>query len=472
MRAALIALALFAAACPPLSDDYEIVGTGGAGIGAAGSAFGGADGEAGSGGVGGAGGSSGSGAMAGSAGSGGDSGADAGDAGCGVCDASCCSGACVDVLSDPNHCGACGSACPKGRACNFGKCSSGWVAMSATSFAPREKAAHAWTGSRMFIFAGADAAGVALGDSALYDPMEAQQSGWTLIPAGSGAPSPRILATALDLGGSVLVMGGGDAAGTADYADGAIFDLTSKTWQPVPDAPKARRAPVMARKGEKVLLWGGWDSSNKPVAGTHVLDLGTKVWTTVSTEPSARSEFAWANSADELYVYGGRVAGTTKSDEAHRATITSGVWSAAGKGPSGRYASFGAWDGTRFWVWGGRDDNNAKADGAAYQGTWSALATTGAPAARAAPPRHTGWSARVADQVVLLVGGMTTTGTYFRNGGIYDASAATPKWTSVGDWPSSEDHAWGAAVWTGQELVVWGGRTGTALTSKGVRYQP
>ena len=67
---------------------------------------------------------------------------------------------------------------------------------------------------------------------------------------------------------------------------------------------------------------------------------------------------------------------------------------------------------------------------------------------------------------------MSTAGTYFRNGGVYDASGATPKWAVVDDWKSGEDHAWGAGVWTGQELVLWGGRTGASLTSKGERYLP
>jgi hypothetical protein len=33
-----------------------------------------------------------------------------------------CNGACVDLRSDPNHCGACGSVCPSGARCELGAC--------------------------------------------------------------------------------------------------------------------------------------------------------------------------------------------------------------------------------------------------------------------------------------------------------------------------------------------------------------
>ena len=59
-----------------------------------------------------------------------DSGYDAGpDSGSGVggpCPCAsglaCCDGVCIDVLSDVNHCGECGSPCGANRTCNAGRC--------------------------------------------------------------------------------------------------------------------------------------------------------------------------------------------------------------------------------------------------------------------------------------------------------------------------------------------------------------
>jgi hypothetical protein len=45
-----------------------------------------------------------------------------------VCVTGCCGGesrcgsSCVDLTSNPNHCGACANACPAGHACVAGSC--------------------------------------------------------------------------------------------------------------------------------------------------------------------------------------------------------------------------------------------------------------------------------------------------------------------------------------------------------------
>jgi hypothetical protein len=459
-------LGAFAVACPPLSDDYSIVDDDG---GVAGDAsVGGTAGASSGGGSGGL--------LAGAGGTAGDAAADGpADAGCDDCAKTCCSNDCVDLDLDPKHCGACGETCPAKRTCNFGKCASGWIATSTppTGFAARTKAASVWTGSRVFVWGGADANGAELDTGALYDPIT---DTWTSIPSGPNTPSKRVLATAVATGSSVIVFGGGDNAGTLDYSDGGVFDLASQSWSSIPAAPSARRAALGVWAGSRALFWGGWDKTGAPVPSTFYYDpsLGWSAATT-SVDPSARGEVAWATSSSDLFLFGGLLSGTSKTDELYSESLQSGAWSVLPKGPSARYGAFGAWEGQSLVIWGGRDESNAMADGKTWDGSlWTDLPPAGAVVTpRWTSRRRAGWSASVAAGVVLFAGGLSTNPeTILTDGVVLDFTGTSPSWKSVPAWPSGERHEWGVGVWTGSELFVWGGQSGNILTLKGERYLP
>jgi hypothetical protein len=212
------------------------------------------------------------------------------------------------------------------------------------------------------------------------------------------------------------------------------------------------------------------------VAGAHFFAPASG-WSADTGAPPARRDAASAVSNTDLFLYGGRaqaLPGAPKFDTAFRLGLADGAWASIEKGPSGRYGSFGASDGKRFFVWGGRDDNTTKPGGSVYSGTaWGPCANTGTPSARYASEREAGWAVGVRDGVVLVLGGRTVVPpATLRDGGIYDMSGGTAIWKPVPAWPSGEDHDWAAAVWTGSEFVIWGGRTGSTPTAKGVRYLP
>src|SRR5512138_30788 len=137
------------------------------------------------------------------------------------CSATCCGEQCVDLGSSANHCGDCSRACPTGRACRAGTCF-GWTSMSAPpqDLVAREKAAYAVMNGKLLVFGGLDGDGNALGSGAIYDP---ETDGWTMLPMGTNAPSPRQLATAVWSGLRMFVVGGQDAGTTLAYSDGARF---------------------------------------------------------------------------------------------------------------------------------------------------------------------------------------------------------------------------------------------------------
>jgi len=476
-----LALASLLPGCPlALLDDYEITsenakvddagfggsvatgGNGGSQGGAGGSATGGtsAAGDAGAGASGGTGGAGGSEPM---------------DAGCdpSSCASACCGAECVDTMRDARHCGGCDSRCPALRACVFGACSAGWLTVGAppTAFVAREKAAYVWAGDRVFIWGGVDEAGSELDTGALYDPVTDQ---WTPIAKDGHTPKPRALATAVWTGSVVLVWGGGDAAGTSDYDAGARYDPAANSWTDMAPAPMARRAPVGVWTGTKALFWGGWDMAGAPIAGAAYYDPGANAWTPATTEggPGAVLHAASAWSGTHFYTYGGQPGGTGRFDKAFRLDPAADLWTALPNGPSARYGAFGNWDGSAFVAVNGRDGATPKDDGEYFAGTnWAPIPKGGMPTNRFAPHRRSGWTAAVRDGVSLFVGGMAvTSATFVHNGGKYER--ALNQWTTVPAWPSAQDHEWGVGVWTGTELVVWGGRSGGGLTDVGERYLP
>jgi hypothetical protein len=190
--------------------------------------------------------------------------------------------------------------------------------------------------------------------------------------------------------------------------------------------------------------------------------------------PAARTEPTVGWSGSSLLVYGGNIGGGTYTSRIYTYDVTANAWSQGKDGPSARYGAFGTWDGTYLSAWSGASP--LQANGKIYEPTadkWTAMATTGQPASRWAPNRQTGWSARIKPGVTLFVGGMgATTTAFFTDGGIYNST--TNSWSAVAAWPSAYSHLYGVGVWSGSELVVWGGRTGTAaaLTTVGERYRP
>lgn len=384
---------------------------------------------------------------------------------------------CVNPTTDSANCGGCGNDCGIGRSCAGAACTPRWVAMLAPpgSFVAREKSAHSAMGSKVFIWGGSTAAQADLNDGAVYDPA---LDAWSAVSAGGTPPSARVLATAVWTGSVVVVWGGGNAAGTADFSSGGRYDPVSGTWQAMATlgAPAGRRGSFAFWTGSRVLVYGGVDRFGTPSPALGLYDPVNDVWSQASTigQPSARTHPTVGFSGSLLVIYGGLVNGNNANDRQYTYDVAANTWR-QGNGPSARYGAFGTWEGTYVVVWSGASPQ-LKSDGELYDpnaNIWSKMTNMGSPQPRWAPRRQTGWSARVKPGVTLMVGGLgAMANMFFRDGGLYNST--TNSWTPIAAWPSGASHFWGVGVWTGSELVVWGGRTGTAsaLTTAGERYLP
>ncbi len=189
--------------------------------------------------------------------------------------------------------------------------------------------------------------------------------------------------------------------------------------------------------------------------------------------PSKVVHAAAAFTGSDLYVSGGRADNGGISAGSNVYSVVNNKWAALTTGPSARYGALGAWDSSGFVVWAGRDDANAFNDGQRYDPSatsWAAVTQGGAPAVRHAPWRESGWAARISSNTVLFLGGLDASGKPQTDGGIYGSTGDT--WTSVPDWPSKEDHRFGAGVWAGGEFVLWGGLHKGTPTTTGERFRP
>jgi N-acetylneuraminic acid mutarotase len=340
-------------------------------------------------------------------------------------------------------------------------------------FVAREKSAYAAMGDKVFIWGGADALAKDLADGALYDPVS---DTWSALPTAGSPPTARVFATAVWTGSVMVVWGGGNAANTADYASGSRFDPATNTWSAMTTvgAPSARRVAYGFWTGSRVLFFGGSDKGTNAVAGVYLYDPVNDKWSTGSGlgQPMARLNPTVGWSGTQLLVYGG-VVSNNETQSTYSYDLASNTWAHVSDGPSSRSGAFGAWDGAFLLAWSGYN-NGFRTDGKLYEPTgdkWTTMGTSNQPSARWSPNRYTGWSFRIKPHVTLMVGGSGNS--FVTTGGTYNST--TNAWTAVGAWPSGASHIYGVAVWTGAELVMWGGRTGTAagtLTSAGERYLP
>ncbi len=150
------------------------------------------------------------------------------------------------------------------------------------------------------------------------------------------------------------------------------------------------------------------------------------------------------------------------------------AWKSIATGiPSARQDHTAVWTGSEMIVWGGHDDDNYNYDhtlndGARYSPTsssWKLLPTINSPLAR------DGHTAIWTGSEMIIWGGWDGYGTDTLNdGGRYNPT--TDSWMPlliVGAPSARYDHT---AIWTGSEMIVWGGWDGTDVLGDGARYNP
>jgi hypothetical protein len=194
--------------------------------------------------------------------------------------------------------------------------------------------------------------------------------------------------------------------------------------------------------------------------------------------PSDRHDHTAVWSVAEVIIWGGQGTHATPLNSGGRLDPRTGTWRpmATAGAPSPRWGHTAVWTGTEMIVWGGYArlccGEAALATGARYDpvsDTWTPTAAAGAPSARG---RH---SAVWTGSEMIVWGGEGAFG-LLGTGAAYDPSADTWSAVSASDAPPpTHCHV---SLWTGSEMIVWGGQTdrhlgcGLFSTNTGARYDP
>jgi len=322
-----------------------------------------------------------------------------------------------------------------------------------------------WTGNEMIVWGGAFGTTNHPGfdNGARYDPV---LDHWSAMST-TGTPERRESHTAVWTGNEMVVWGG-RSAGTGIRGTGGRYDPMSDTWTPVSlvNASEPRTNHTAVWSGSEMILWGGGLSS----AGARYSPQ-TDTWSSMATSqaPSPRAQHTAIWSGQEMIVWGGSDGGTGGFGDGARYDPLSDTWISLSPNdaPTARRSHTAVWTGSEMVVWGG-GVNSGAVDGSmvgAYDpgnDSWSLTATVNAPVGR---DHHTGvWTG----SEMVVWGGKNSTSTG-PAGGLYDPT--TQSWRPVTESDAPAARYRHGAVWTGDRMIVWGGNTGfTGTLYSGSRY--
>ncbi|MGH9867958.1 MAG: Kelch repeat-containing protein [Candidatus Polarisedimenticolia bacterium] len=360
-------------------------------------------------------------------------------------------------------------------------------APTTTVNAPRGRERHAavWTGSRMIVWGGYDNFTFPhhLDTGGRYDPGT---DTWTATTT-SNAPSARQAHSAVWTGSRMVVWGG--FSGSLHLDTGGQYDPITDTWAPTStaNAPASRLGHHAVWTGSQMVVWGG-DSGGPLLDSGGRYDPATDTWNPVTTTnaPSGRRGHTSVWTGGLMMVWGGYDDAISLNgvDTGGRYDPATDTWTPTSTkdGPSPRYGHTAIWTGHWVLVWGGYSTEYATflGSGGRYDpaiDTWTptsfALAGRGYHTAIWTGSVMVVWGGVTLEEGCTICGGDDCCGlfeVYFGDGARYDPIINGWTWITGSNAPSARrSHT---SVWTGSQMVVWGGYDGNLELDTGGRYDP
>jgi N-acetylneuraminic acid mutarotase len=353
-----------------------------------------------------------------------------------------------------------------------------WTPSSTGANVPSARYYHSavWTGTEMIIWGGLGGAGSGafLNSGARYNPAN---DSWTPTSSGANVPTVRYRHAAIWTGTEMIIWGGLGGAGS-----GGRYNPIADTWRPTSAAPNGTSVPgaSVVWTGTEMIVWGGGGLRYNPV---------TDLWKPTSmgaNVPSPRSGHTAVWTGTEMIVWGGVYFNNTTSTSVSlntgaRYDPASDSWTPTSTGanvPDGRSDHSAVWTGSKMVVSAGQGTGNTTS-GASYD------------------PSSDSWLPIANSPLTVLLGQTTVwTGTEMIVWGGYAEDPFDPFLSLVnlntGARYNPTSDTWLAtstessvpygrlahtAIWTGSEMIVWGGQTGVSVPGKpgpntGGRYVP
>jgi hypothetical protein len=361
-----------------------------------------------------------------------------------------------------------------------------WTATSTEANCPSARTGHTavWTGTEMIVWGGGywdsiNDVNYSYNNGGRYNPLTDTWGSMTTVCASLG----RFNHTAVWTGSEMIVWGGNyyiypnNNGNSASIGTGGRYNPVSDSWVATnANIAKGAYKHSAIWTGSEMIIWGGIIdqkqlSQGRTNEGSKYYP-STDSWILTSTGtgcPSARCSHTAVWTGNEMITWGGYGPYSAGKGDGGRYNPVTDLWTPISTGsncPSGRGQHTAVWTGAEMIVWGGNGSSPTyKNDGGKYNpntDSWSTISTgLNCPSAR---QYHTSlW----AENKMIVWGGYQSASPYYTNtGGIYNP--ITDRWTATStgiNCPSARSGH--KAVWTGSEMIVWGGATNT-----GGRYNP
>ncbi|MEJ5165595.1 MAG: hypothetical protein WHV67_01030 [Thermoanaerobaculia bacterium] len=311
-----------------------------------------------------------------------------------------------------------------------------------------------WTGSEMIVWGGYyyDKKSIFSNTGARYNP---DKNTWAKIST-ENAPSGRWLHSAVWTGSEMIVWGGGYYDGMENFLNtGGRYNPAEDSWVQtnITNAPSERFFHTAIWTGNEMIIWGGdMDYLNTGERYDPVTD----TWTPTSTNnaPCGRDEHTAVWTGREMIIWGGynNVYKYLKTGARYNPATDTWAETSTVNAPSERGMHTAIWTGNQMIIWGGYNVNILNTGGIYDPADDSWLETS----KENAPSERSGHTAIWTGKEMIVWGGHNYNSYYGLNtGGRYNPISDSWEEASIYDSPSARSlHT---AVWTGTEMIVWGG---------------